>query len=145
MNEWGLANLLRLVLWDGCQAQLIEAFSCFLALGSQSAHIQNYAFRNLKQQNWTSHLLSSVEATDGRFTLCSCSFKGSSCHGCSQCSANVRTLCLMVVAYHVPRRTQLVLLLHGFVVAGVLRKQMSNVPYRSRIWSGKTSRSCWDL
>ena len=104
MNEWGLANLLRLVLWDGCQAQLIEAFSCFLALGSQSAHIQNYAFRNLKQQNWTSHLLSSVEATDGRFTLCSCSFKGSSCHGCSQCSANVRTLCLMVVAYHVPRR-----------------------------------------
>lgn len=41
--------------------------------------------------------------------------------------------------------TQLVLLLHGFVVAGVLCKQMSNVPYRSRIWSGKTSRSCWDL
>ena len=27
--------------------------------------------------------------------------------------------------------TQLVLLLLGFVVAGVLRKQMSNVPYRS--------------
>lgn len=75
-----------------------------VALGSQSAHIQKYAFRNLKQQNWTSHLLSSIEATDGRFTLCSCSFKGLSCHGCSQCSAFVRTLCLMVVAYHVPRR-----------------------------------------